>query len=236
MSSTLVFLIAITLAMLPAIEPRGAMPFAMSTALWSDNALGIEQSLIAIIIGGILACFLVVAIFIPLKKLLKKIRPFAKFFDYFEHKADMLLLQFSNTKFIKFRKHNSQNIKKAFNKNERQKIEFNAPSNKKTEHFRLSKCFLVFLFCAIPLPFTGTWSAGALCSLLGLKFFESVITLILANIVECGFIALFCWLFAEFIDLVLIIMAIIFALTIVYYIIKLIFTRRFNKSNSTFLN
>jgi len=260
MSSLIVFLVTIFCAMLPVVELRGAMPIGMSEALWGDGALGLLGSVTASIIGGILACFVVVAVFIPLKKLLARIPLFGRLFDYFDSKATEHLERFSS-KFTRVRgkftsifkrKPRSPAITKTATKSSeelpdshKRTISFPAPQKAKTVDIKakksrkskdetFSKCVLVFLFCAMPLPFTGVWSAGALCSLLGLGFWASVATLILANLVGSGFVAIFCLIFENYIDLVLVIMAIILLLTILYGVLKLLLSHPKIKDNSTF--
>lgn len=260
MSSFVVFLVTIFCAMLPVVELRGAMPIGMSETLWGDGALGLLGSVTASTIGGILACFVVVAMFIPLKKLLARIPFFSRFFDYFDSKATEQLARFSS-KFARVRgkftsifkrKHRPSTATKTATTSREElpvsytrAITFPAPPKAKTADIKakksrkskdgtFSKCVLVFLFCAMPLPFTGVWSAGALCGLLGLGFWASVTTLILANLVGSGFVAIFCLIFENYIDLVLLIMAIILLLTILYGVLKLLLSRPKIKDNSTF--
>lgn len=263
MSEIVVFLVTIGLAMMPIIELRGAMPIGMSDAIWGGSALSLGASAIASVIGGILACFLVVAIFLPLKKLLARIEIFRKFFDYFDRKANEQLERFSrknrpkNPQKSAIQKRHAEKIlvpTEAKNSTQpRTKIVFPAPqySRKKSRDFRknssqirrqtntcssLQKCVIVFLFCAIPLPFTGVWSAGALCSLLGIGVWASVVTLILANLVGSGVMVLFCLIFNSYIDLVLLIMAIILVFVMLYYLAKTLVFRQKIEKNSTFCN
>lgn len=243
MSSIIVFLITVLLATLPVIELRGAMPIGMSKALWGDSALSIWGSATACVIGGIVACFIVVAIFIPLKKLLSRIAICRKFFDCFDVKANEYIRRFTPKI-----KHNSvQNLKNnnltpenSPAKPHTKTITFPTSNpvlkEKKKHDNTFAKCVFVFLFCATPLPFTGVWSAGALCSLLGLGFFPSVLALISANLLGSGVVMLFCLIFSDYIDLVLVIMAIILLLTILYYFAKFLLSSPKIKDNSTFFD
>lgn len=244
MSSFLVFFVTTILAMLPVIELRGAIPIGMSFSLWGENALNLIESVIASIIGGILVCFLVVAIFFPLKKLLSRVTIFRNFFDFFDKKATEQLARFHKKSKQKLKQENSRTTPTMpaptpqLLTNTRQiifseqKIKKLPKNHQKIENLR--KCIFVFLFCAIPLPFTGVWSAGALCSLLGIGFWQSVCTLIFANLVSSGIIALFCLIFQNYIDLVLVIMAIIFVMIVLYALTKMLSSRRKIKDNSTF--
>ena len=257
MSSIIVFWVTILLATLPIIELRGAMPIGMSTALWGECALDTWSSAIASVIGGIVACFVVVLVFIPLKKILSKIKICHKFFDYFDNKANEQLERFTRKKEQK----SSQNDKKRKKMHTthstmhdtmqntmqntmqdltRAKIRFPSPRPRQRQkhdpeqNHTLHKCVFVFLFCATPLPFTGVWSAGALCSLFNLGFWASVLTLILANLFGSTIVILFCWAFQNYIDLVLTIMVIILVLVAIYYLAKLLASRFKSKDNSTF--
>ncbi len=248
MSSIIVFLVTILLATMPILELRGAMPIGMSTALWGDYALDLWSSAVASIIGGIAACFIVVLIFLPLKKLLSKIKICHKFFDYFDRKASEELERFSR----KQKQKTSQNDKKrkkshstmhdtmhdTMQSTTHTEIRFSpSPYTHKQsskQNHTLHKCIFIFLFCATPLPFTGVWSAGALCSLFNLGFWASVLTLIFANLLGSGFVTLFCWAFQNYIDLVLTIMAIILVLVAVYYFAKLLASKFNRQDNSTF--
>ncbi len=243
MSSVIVFLVTVLLATLPVIELRGAMPIGMSKTLWGNSALSLWESGTACVIGGIVACFIVVAIFIPLKKLLSRITICRKFFDCFDKKANEYILRFSP----KIKHNYSQNNKNSHLslanspiKPHTNTITFPTstphPKTRSQHDNTFAKCVFVFLFCATPLPFTGVWSAGALCSLLGLRFFPSVLALISANLLGSGVVMLFCLIFSDYIDLVLVIMAIILLLTILYYFAKFLLSSPKIKDNSTFFD
>ncbi len=193
MSSILVFLLTTFLASLPIIEVRGAMPIGMSSALWGEGALNSTFSMLACFLGGAIACFVVMAIFCFLKKHLRHFKFFDKIFTKFEVGAVDNLAKFGQ-KFSRFKKN-----KKA-----------------KQGNITLEKAGLVFLFCLLPLPFTGVWSAGALASFIGLKFLPSVGALLLANL--CSTVAVFflCSIFSGIIDLILLVFVIIFILFLVY--------------------
>lgn len=233
-SPIIVFFVTVVLATLPIIELRGAMPLGMSTALWGDSALGLGGSALASVIGGILGCFVVVTVFLPLKKLLCKNKYCKKFFDHFEIKANEQIERFLSKKQQKIAKKHAKTTKNGSTMQSTvpNSIQFPAPTKTKNNIFW--RCLFVFLFCAAPLPFTGVWSAGALCSLLNIRYLPSVITLIFANLVGSGMVTLFCWLFQSYIDLILTIMAIILVLVTVYYLAKFLATKTRKKDNSTF--
>ena len=90
----------------------------------------------------------------------------------------------------------------------------------KNSHNVLKKCWIVFVFCALPLPFTGVWSAGALCALLKLNYFQSVASLSFANIFSAIVLTLFCTYFTPYIDLIFCVTIIITLLQILSKIIE----------------
>ncbi len=249
-SSILAFFVTMLLATLPIIEIRGAMPIGMSTTFWGDSALSPVMSLLASLIGGVIACFVVVATFFPLKKLLCRVPFFSRIFANFENTAIENLAKISS-KLEKFKKNtkNKEKIKKKskLNKNS---IKNNLPNTKientqsslmtdsaidfkkpKKQNRTLQKCTLVFVFCALPLPFTGVWSAGALASLLNLHFWPSVLSLILANVLGSLVVFCFCAIFSNYIDLIIAIMAVILVLFAIYYI-ALYCTKKLSKLNN----
>lgn len=232
-SSVAVFIFTIVLASLPIIEIRGAMPIGMSTTLWGEGALNSTMSMLASTLGGILACFVVVLVFFPLKKLLSRLTIFQRFFAYFDRAATLSLQKFEK----KRKKMPKNSPPQPTSPSMTRKIEFNSPQipQPKKDNLTLQKCAFVFFFCALPLPFTGVWSAGALASLLNMQFWPSVISLVLANVLSSLVVFGFCSLFQSYIDLVLIIMAIIFVLIAIYYSVAFLTKKLSKTNNSNFL-
>ena len=77
-----VFLVTMALSMVPLIESKGAIPVAMSSALWGDAALSAVGAWFATILGGVIVSFVAVIIFLPFRKLLEKISFFRKIFAH----------------------------------------------------------------------------------------------------------------------------------------------------------
>ena len=223
-SPIIVFLITSLLATLPIVEIRGAMPIGMSTSLWGQSALDTHIAMIAALLGGVIACFVVVLVFFPLKKLLSKISFFDKIFTKFYLTANQ-----------NFDKINLKIKKEEPQKNTTRSINFATIYNNKDIH-KCKKFWIVFGFCALPLPFTGVWSAGALASLLGLSFWYSVLALVLANLLSTIAVFAFCAVFSGYIDLILVIMGIVFLLVLVYNLIAFISKKLSKSNNSTFLD
>lgn len=73
-----VILATILISIVPIIELRGAIPFAVNKLFWPTNALNIWQSLLYSLIGSSLVVPILALIFIPLLKWLKNTKLFKK--------------------------------------------------------------------------------------------------------------------------------------------------------------
>ncbi len=243
MSSILVFIITTLCSMVPIIEIRGAMPLGMSSSLWGDASLTPLFSWLACLIGGSLACILSVLIFIPLRKVLSRFKLFKKIFTYCDTSVINWFIKYKSKrksqknikKLAKNTKNNenSQNFTTFTQKN----ISFSKTSppqkNTKSQSPTFIKALIVYIFCAIPLPLSGVWSAGALCSILNLSPLYSILSLLLANLTTCIIIGIFCSILEEFINLVLSIGIIISLLIAIYYALsKLLSKQKIAKSKN----
>ena len=152
-----VVLATILIATIPVIELKGAIPFAMSSAIWKGYELSFGYAFLWGVLGSSLVVPILVLLYFPIIKLLKKTKLFKKIATKIEDKI--------NTK-----KQNVENKIEAKN---------NKSENKKT----IFKVLCVFAFVALPLPFTGVWTGSCLAVALGLNFFLSCIVVILANMV-----------------------------------------------------
>ena len=142
------YIATIITAFIPLIELKGGIIFARGAGLDFFTAF------ILAFLGSSLAFFLVFFLFIPILKLLKKIRIFKKFADkiedYFKSKANSSL------------------------KN---------PQKGKTRSENFYKALSVFIFVAIPLPMTGVWTGTAIAVFLNMKFKNAVLPVLLGNFV-----------------------------------------------------
>ena len=308
-----VFLVTMALSMVPLIESKGAIPVAMSSALWGDAALSAVGAWLATILGGVIVSFVAVIIFLPFRKLLEKISFFRKIFAHCDKAVIEWLAKQQEKKRIRtLNRETKRNIKlsrkkhavtnKALNTaanltantahintdisqnaansatapNVNNKITFeNATYNADTQftHKRLfprkhgkvqtqpaqqntppqivfspktttppaklthakkrnkkakprgdkyswGRFWIAFVFCALPIPLSGVWTAGALCSVLRLDFWRSILALTVANTIDCSLVAVFCFWLEDYIDLMLSIIMIIVLLVIAYQILK----------------
>ena len=90
----------------------------------------------------------------------------------------------------------------------------------KTKTYSWGKFWIVFIFCALPIPLSGVWTAAALCSVLRLDMPRSLLALTVANTIDSSLVALFCFTLEEYINLIMTIMMTVIVLAVVYQIIK----------------
>lgn len=238
-SPIFVFIVGAFTAMLPVIETKGAIPLAMSVALWGDSALNAFWAWLASVIGGILVCFVAVAIFLPFRKILERWKFTSKLMEFCDNKV-RLWLESSNAHKHHEKRKKTKKEKTPFQTEQTPALEINfskTPTAKKekspkTHKSGKRKALIAFVFCALPIPFSGVWSAAALCSVLKLGYMQSVLTLALANTVSAILIGLFCFFLNEFIDVILCSLLIMLAMMVVYRILKALVLRLENNKNA----
>ncbi len=80
----------------------------------------------------------------------------------------------------------------------------------------------VLLFVAIPLPLTGVWTGCAVASILGLKYWKSLVAVISGNLIASGIITLLCLFFEPYIDYIITALGIIAIVVVILLIVKII--------------
>ena len=150
-----VVLATIIIAMIPAIELKGAIPFSMSKEIWADKALSLWQAFGCGVLGGAIIVPLLALLYAPIIKWLKS----TKFFR-------SLAIKIEN-KISRKKKNIEEDIK-----------------NKSSDRKKLwGKIIGVFIFVAIPIPMTGVWTGTCIAVALGLSFGVTCLTVISANAV-----------------------------------------------------
>ena len=247
-SSFLVFLITMALSMVPLIESKGAIPLGMSVGMWGDAALSAVSAWLATVLGGVIVSFVAVAIFLPFRKLLEKIKIFKKLFahcdraviEWLARRQEKKQIRKTKREFKKAQARKKSTISSpapaevAFT-NPNTSISFIAHSTptKKAERSAMWGRFLIaFVFCALPIPLSGVWTAGALCSVLKLDFWRSILALSVANTIDCSLVAIFCFWLEDYIDLMLTIIMLILVFIVIYQILKFIVLRKQNTNNA----
>lgn len=182
-----IVLATILIAMIPIIELRGAIPFATNTGFWGKLALSNWSAFGWSLLGSCLIVPFIALLFLPIINWLKKTKAFSKFAIWIENRVKKKSSNINSDK--------PQNNNK-FNKN------------------YLKKLLGIFVFVAIPLPFTGVWTGTCIAVFLGLDFISTCLTVISGNIVAGSLITLILqffpwlndWLFYIFIGIVLIVL------------------------------
>lgn len=77
----------------------------------------------------------------------------------------------------------------------------------------------VFVFVAIPLPLTGVWTGTCIAVAIGLKVWQSVVSVVLGNIVAGLLVTFVCSIFPQFTTIIfLVVLAIVIVLLVVWII------------------
>jgi len=156
-----VILATIIIAIIPMIELKGAIPFAMSEELWGSNALATWPALGYSFLGSILIVPVLALIFKPIYNAIKDKKFFKGIVHFFvggvEEKTDKT----------------------------------NQKTKERTQRAKFwLKMLAVFLFVAFPVPLTGVWTGTCFAILLGLNFWQACAVVISGNAV-CGLIVTF---------------------------------------------
>jgi len=180
----------ILISMIPLIELKGAIPFAMSKDFWGANALGAWPALICSFFGGIVVTAIVAVAFKPFYNWVKDKKFFKSVVSFFTASA----------------------VKKSDEVEQKNKEQ---NQNKKT----LIKFFTVFLFVAIPVPGTGVYTGTVLAVLLGLNFGLTMVAVIIGNFVAGLIIMFVCSIFPEFTSFFMLIFILLIVAFLVYRLI-----------------
>lgn len=181
-------LATILISMFPLIEHKGAIPIGMSVDFWGRNALTGGEALLFALLGSCAIVPVLAWIFTPIIKWLKSTRVFRKFGNFIESKI----------------KRRSKSIE---DKTKDEKNQF-----KRT----FMKCLAIFWFVAVPLPMTGVWTGTCVAVVIGLNYWQTVLSVVLGNIVSGTIVVAICMVFPEFTTiLVYIFFAIIIAMLVI---------------------
>lgn len=164
----------IIIAMIPIIELRGAIPFALSEA-W--GALGLEWPMAYLfsVVGATIPALIIIPLLIPVFNWLGKNKFFKKIVNFFDEN---------------FTKKSKKIAEKLSDED----------SNKKME---LKKFWGVVAFVAVPLPLTGAWTGSAVAAYLKLGYLKGCFAVFLGNIISGAIMTSLCLIFPNSVDLIL---------------------------------
>jgi putative small multi-drug export protein len=159
--------------------------------------LGYFQSWLFAFIGSSLIAPLLLLALIPFIKWLSRTRLFKKIgtalYDKFEKK--------------------SRSVKGAGD---------DAADGKESGKKELKKMLGVFLFVAIPLPLTGVWTGCAVASILKIKYWKALVSVVGGNLVASLIILVLCRFFEPYINYIILALGIIAVVIVIVLIVKII--------------
>ena len=185
-------LATIFIAMIPVIELRGAIPFATNPGFWGSLAMNNWTAFGWSLLGSSAIVPIIALIFLPLINWLKKTKIFGKIALAIENRV----------------KDKTSNIENASEKSE------------KFSRSYWKKLLAVFVFVAIPLPFTGVWTGTCVAVFVGLDYISTCLTVIAGNVVAGLLISLILQFFPWLNDWLFYIFLILIVLIIIYEIVK----------------
>lgn len=194
----------VLISMLPIIELKGAIPIGMSVDYWGEFALNNTEAFLYSLLGSCLVVPIIALIFTPVLNWLKKTKMFRNIGNFIDEKVA---------------KHSTKISKQVDD------------SNKKSKTWL--KCLLILGFVAVPLPLTGVWTGTCIAVVIGLKFWQTVLSVILGNVVAGLIIVFVCSVFPEIITILSIVFILVVLAILVCVIIKILMSKKTGKQNET---
>lgn len=190
-----VVLATIIIAIVPLIELKGAIPFAMSVDMWGEHALSAMDAFLYAFLGSIIIVPILALIFKPLYEWVKDKKFFKSIANFFVGSVN----------------------KKS------QEVDEKTKEKSHTKTIWL-KMLVVVLFVAFPVPLTGVWTGTCLAVLMGLNFWQSCLSVMFGNAI-CGLIVAFiCSIFPNATTIILIIflslIVIAFVIKLIEYFVR----------------
>lgn len=185
------------IAMIPLIELRGAIPFALGSA-WGVHRLNWIQAYSSAVIGATIPALIIIPLLIPIFNWLKKTKVFKK------------LVEVLDEKFTK----NSEKIKRDVE---------NAETARKAE---AKKFWGVLAFVAVPLPLTGAWTGSAIAAYLKMDFWKGVLAILLGNMISGAIMTTLCVLFPSAVDAILYVFLGLVLLVVLATIVAMVIKKR----------
>ena len=194
-------LVTVLVAILPIVEARGAIPFAVKMDIQPVLA-GVYAFLGSSVMAPIL-----IAAFLPLVKWMMRTKGFKKI---------------GETIYEKFEK-KSQSVMKDQAESETEPPPDGEATHKKKKLSGDAKKMLgVFAFVAIPLPLTGVWTGSAVAAITRLPFHKALISVLAGNLVANTILALLFAFLAPYETIINIVLYVVFAIAIVTLLILVI--------------
>lgn len=185
----------IIIAMIPIIELRGAIPFALSS-VWGAGKLSAMEAYFCSVLGATIPALIIIPLLVPFFEFLKKTKLFKKIVLIFEEK---------------------------FTKNSK-KIEEDIKDETSNSKKRIKKFLGVMTFVSIPLPLTGAWTGSAIAAYLKMNFWEGMLAILLGNMISGAIMTTLCVLLPSLVDMILYIflalVVVVLAISLIVALVK----------------
>ena len=189
------------ISMIPIVELRGAIPFGSAISFWGEHALPVWKSFLFSVLGSSFVCVILTFLFWPIFKWLKNTKGFKKLAIAIENKLNR------SSKSINDKVQSENNSKKSW----------------------WIKWWGVFLFVAIPLPLTGVWTGTCIALFIGLSKKDTMISIILGNLVAGVIMTIISYFFADNTMIVLLVFLGLVVLFILYFAIRAVIKKIMKK-------
>lgn len=192
-----VWLGILLVAMIPLIELRGAIPFAMGSA-WGVHKLNWIQAYSSSVIGATIPALFIIPLLIPVFNFLRKTKLFKKLVDALDSKFS------KKSEKLKNEVQNAETLRKA----------------------EVKKFWGTVAFVAIPLPLTGAWTGSAVAAYVKTGFWKGVLAIFLGNIISGAIMTALCVLFPVAVDMILNVFLILVLVLIIFSVVVMLFKKR----------
>ena len=193
------WLATIIISMFPIIELKGAIPVGVSREFWGNNALSEPQAFVFSLIGSCLVVPIIALVFQPIINYMKERKAFKKIAMVLEDKV----------------KSSSSKITA--------RTEGGGSSSKRKIALKMLG---VFAFVAVPLPLTGVWTGTCIAVCLGLRLWQTILSVVIGNIVAGILITCVCTIFPNFTSWLFLIVLAIVIFVLLVMIVKVLLTKK----------
>lgn len=197
-----VILATILIAMVPIIELRGAIPFAVNPDFWGLNAMTEWTAFAWSLLGSCAIVPVIALIAMPLINWLKRTKLFGKLATGIENRI----------------------------KNKASSINGASEDGKRFSKSYWKKMLGIFIFVAVPLPLTGVWTGTCVALFIGLDYFSTCASVICGNVVAGLIITLMLMFFPWLDGWLFYIFLIIIAVVLIYELIRFLINKKKNKT------
>ena len=209
-----VVLATIFVSMVPIMELKGGIPFGMSEAFWGVKALGRWQAFWWAYLGCSLVVVGLYFAFTPIMKFLRKTKIFKGLANYIDSR-----IKKQSQKYEQKEEQGLNDNVLTTNETDSKVVTENG-SDSNPIKIKLLKMFGVFCFVAIPLPLTGVWMGVCIAVMIGINFWETLVSVQLGNLVAGIIISTICVIFPNFTHWLIYIFVILVAVVVVFEFIK----------------